>query len=254
MAGLVSNLTRKVRLRLAEDITEVFIGARRPSGMVSLTYVGRPPTSDVPGAVQRALEEFIDECHSAFICYFGAVMGMDNTKDILAQEYERNSPVTIEFSDNDATDLVRTRILGNAAIEMFSSGGRFERLQSRSLVIAIFTEWEAVTRRKLATLLGVKTDDIKSDLLGGWRCLRNWLVHKDGDAEEQYFDAEGGLAGYLGSRRGEPEVTTPQVFKLMDLLSSLLVIVNPDHPDNVEPYFPSAILNHEQRLQPRQPL
>ena len=217
--------------------------------MVSLSYIGRPSASDVAGAVQRALEEFIDECHSVFICYFGAVMGMDNTKDILAQEYEGNTPVTIELSDNDATDLVRTRILGNEAIEMFSSGGRFERLQARSLVISIFTEWEAVTRRKLATLLGVKADDVKSDLFGDWRRLRNWLVHKDGDAEKQYFDALGGLAGHLGSRRGEPEVTTPEVFKLMELLSSLVVIVN---PDNVEPYFPSAMLSHEQRFRTHQ--
>ena len=249
MAGLVSNLPRKVRLRLAEENTEVFVGAKRPSGMVSLSYIGRPSASDVAGAVQRALEEFIDECHSVFICYFGAVMGMDNTKDILAQEYEGNTPVTIELSDNDATDLVRTRILGNEAIEMFSSGGRFERLQARSLVISIFTEWEAVTRRKLATLLGVKADDVKSDLFGDWRRLRNWLVHKDGDAEKQYFNALGGLAGHLGSRRGEPEVTTPEVFKLMELLSSLVVIVN---PDNVEPYFPSAMLSHEQRFRTHQ--
>ena len=250
MAGLVSNLPRKVGLGLAEEITEVFIGAKRPSGMVSLTYIGRPPASDVPGAVQRALEEFIDECHSVLICYFWAVVGMANTKDVLAQEYERNAPVTIELSENDATDLVRTRILGNEAIEMFSSGGRFERLQARSLVISIFTEWEAVTRRKLATLLGVKPEDVKSDLLGDWRRLRNWLLHKDGDAEEQYFNAVAGLAGHLGSRRGEPEVTTPEVIKLMELLSSLVVIVN---PDNVEPYFPSAILGQEERFRPRQP-
>ena len=156
MARHVSNLPRKVRLGLAEEITEVFIGANRPSGMVSLTFIGKPPASDVPGAVQRVLEEFIDECHSVLICYFGAVVGMANTKDIITQEYEGNTPVTIELSENDATDLVRTRILGSEAIEMFSSGGRFERLQARSLVISIFTEWEAVTRRKLATLLGVK--------------------------------------------------------------------------------------------------
>ena len=128
------------------------------------------------------LEEFIDECHSVLICYFWAVVGMENTKDILAQEYEGNTPVTIELAENDATDLVRTRILGNEAIEMFSSGGRFERLQARSLVTYVFTEWESVTRRKITTLLGVKSEDVRSDLMGDWRRLRNWLLHKDGDA------------------------------------------------------------------------
>ncbi len=245
MAGLVSNLTRKVGLGLAEEITEVFIGTRRPSGMVSLAYIGRPPAPDVPGAVQRVLEEFIDECHSVFICYFGAVMGMDNTRDIFAQAYEGNTPVTIELSDNDATDLVRTRILGNEAIEMFSSEGRFEKLQARSFVIAIFTEWEAVTRRRLATLLGVKPEDVQSNLMGDWRRLRNWLVHKDGDAEKQYFDAGEGLARHLGSRRGEPEISTSEVFKLIEQLRSLVVIVN---PGNVELYFPSAMFSHEQRF------
>ena len=233
---------------MAEEVTEVFIGARRPTGMVSLNYIGRPPASDVPGAVQRALEEFIDECHSVLICYFGAVMGMDAIKDIFAEAYEGNVLVSIDVSDNDATDLVRTRILGNDATEMFSIGGRFERLQARSLVISIFTEWESVTRRKIATLLGVKADDVKSNVMGDWRHLRNWLLHKDSKAEEQYFNAVGGMAGHLGSQRGEPEVTTAQVFKLMEWLSSLAVIVN---PDNVEPYFPSPILRHEQRFRIR---
>ena len=250
MPRLVSNLPRKVCRGLAEEITEVFIGAKRPSGMVSLTYIGRPLAFDVPGAVQRALEEFIDECHSVLICYFWAVVGMENTKDILAQEYEGNTPVTIELAENDATDLVRTRILGNEAIEMFSSGGRFERLQAKSLVTSVFTEWESVTRRKIATLLGVKSEDVRSDLMGDWRRLRNWLLHKDGDAEEQYFNDVEGMAGHLGSQSGEPEVTTPEVIKLMELLSSLVVIVN---PDNVEPYFPSPMLGHEQRFRPRQP-
>ena len=230
---------------MAEEITEVFIGTRRPSGMVSLAYIGRPPAPDVPGAVQRVLEEFIDECHSFFICYFGAVMGMDNTRDIFAQAYEGNTPVAIELSDNDATDLVRTRILGSEAIEMFSSGDRFEKLQARSFVIAIFTEWEAVTRRRLATFLGVKPEDVQSNLMGDWRRLRNWLVHKDGDAEKQYFDAGEGLARHLGSRRGEPEISTSEVVKLIEQLRSLVVIVN---PGNVEPYFPSEMLGHEQRF------
>ncbi len=245
MALFLSNLPGKVRLGLAEEITEVFIGAKGPSGMVSLTYIGRSLEPDVPGAVQRTLEEFIDECHSFLICYVGAAMGLDNTKDIFAQGYEGNAPVSIEVSENDPTELVRTRILGYEAIEMFSSEGRFEKLQARSLVISIFTEWESVTRRKIATLLGVKTDDVKSDLLGDWRHLRNWILHKDGDAEERYFNAAEGLARHLGSQRGEPEVSTPEVMKLMGLLSSLVVIVN---PGNVEPYFPSPILGYEQRF------
>ena len=250
MARQASNRLRKVRRRVTEEITEIFIGAKRPSGMVSLTYIGGPPEPDVPGAIQRALEEFIDECHSFLICYVGAVMGMDNSKDIFAQAHEGNAPVSIELSENDPTDHVRTRFLGSEAIEMFSSEGRFERLQARFLVISIFTEWESVTRRKIATLLGVKLDDVKSDFLGDLRLLRNWLLHKDGDAEGKYFNSAAGLARHLGSRRGEPEVSTPEVMKLMRLLSSLVVIVN---PHNAEPYFPSPVLGYEQRFGTQQP-
>ena len=61
--------------------------------------------------------------------------------------------------------------------------------------------------------------------MGAWRLLRNWLVHRDGNAEEQYFRKAEALARLLDSRPGDPEITTQGVLLLMERLHSLTVIV-----------------------------
>ena len=211
---------------MTEEVFEDLIVARIASGNVSLAYAGKPLEPGVLGAVQRVLEEFIDECHSLQVCYFGAVMGMDNIKQMLDHVQEGTTPESIGFSLNDFTGPLRPVDLGNKYNEIFSIEGTFQRLQARSLVISIFVEWESATRRRLATLLGVKPDDVNADLMGNWRRLRNWLLHKDGEAEQQYFHAAAGLAQYLEPCPGVPEVSASDVVKLMGLLSSLEIKVS----------------------------
>ena len=70
------------------------------------------------------------------------------------------------------------------------------------------------------------------------------MVHRDSDAEEQYFRRSDALARLLDSRPGAPEITTQGVLLLMERLRSLTVIVN---PDKLEPFVQFSDLSAEQR-------
>ena len=122
----------------------------------------------------------------------------------------------------------------------------------KSLVISIFAHWDSVTRPRVASLLELgETEDVESELMGAWRLLRNWLVHRDGNAEKQYFRRAEALTRLLSSRPEEPEITTQGVLLLMDRLQSLMVIVN---PDNVEPMIQFPDLSAEERAKLHQGL
>ena len=89
--------------------------------------------------------------------------------------------------------------------------------------------WEEFVRPTIAKALGVKLDDVKSDLMGEWRHLRNWLVHPVEDTEQAYFKNAKILAGVAGDLRpGNPEVKADMVFPMMGYLNSLHVTVNPN--------------------------
>ena len=200
---------------------------------------------DVVLAIQRELEQFVDECHLTIICYVGAIKSREATQGLLAKVFEDNEPVSITIALSERSTRVQTSVRGEDAAKLFSSEGKFDQLQAKSLVMSIFTHWDSVTRPKIASLLGVrKKEDVESELMGQWRLLRNWLVHRDGDAEEQYFRKADALAQLLDSRHGEPAITPGGVLALIKRLRSLAVIVN---PDKLEPFVQFSDLSAEQQ-------
>lgn len=237
-------------------LSEQFIVAQRPSGSVFMRCIGIGSLGpDIVSAIQEELEQFVDECHSVFICYVSAIKSMEATHGRLHKIFEDEEPVSIAtVLVNGSTRVVRTSVLGGEATALFSSEGKFEQLQAKALVMSIFTHWDSVTRPKVASLLdATETEEVESELMGAWRLLRNWLVHRSGRAEEQYFDKAEALAGLLNSRPAEPEITTQGVLLLMERLQSLTVIVN---PDKMEPIVQFPDLSAEQRaklLQSRGP-
>ena len=201
---------------------------------------------DVVSAIQGELEQFVDECHSLFICHVSAIKSMEATQGLLTKVFEDNEPVSMTtVLGNGSTRVIRTGVLGGEAAKLFSSKGKFERLQAKSLVMSIFSHWDSVTRPRIASLLDVrKKEDVESELMGQWRLVRNWLVHRDSDAEEQYFRRADAMARLLDSRPGVPEITAQGVLLLMDRLRALAVIVN---PDKQEPFIQFPDLSAEQR-------
>ena len=183
----------------------------------------------IASGIRSDLEEFVDECHSIFICHISAVKGMEATQGHLTEILQDNQPVNITASLGDNQPrVISTGILGREATALFSSEGKFQELQAMSFVVSIFAHWEHVIRPMLACQLGVNYKKVESNLMGDWRGLRNWLIHRGAkDAEDDYFGKAKELPCLLDSRRGEPRVTTREVLLLMERLRVLTVIVNP---------------------------
>ena len=147
---------------------------------------------------------------------------------------ENEEPVQIVAVASDGTkQTLTTSVLPGEAAELFNSEGQFEKLQSKALVTAIFTQWENVTRPAIASLLHLDSPIVvRSELMHQWRLLRNWLVHGGNTGvEKQYFEGASEMVELLGSQRGQPEITAVGVTKLMRKLQSLAVMVNPDNED-----------------------
>ena len=68
---------------------------------------------------------------------------------------------------------------------------------------------------------------VKADLMGEWRLLRNWIIHRSRDAEDDFFERAKSLATALGLQRGNPSLTADNVLNLMARLNNMRIEVNP---------------------------
>ena len=140
---------------------------------------------------------------------------------------------TISGSYGDrAARTIWARLPAGQVLDAFSQDGEFERLYAKSFVVFSYQMWEDIARPRIARAFGVSHNDVRSDLIGEWRYLRNWLVHPDDHTEQAYFENSKILAVILGDLRpGHPEMKADMVFPLMGYLNSLHVIVNPESLD-----------------------
>ena len=61
-------------------------------------------------------------------------------------------------------------------LDSFQNGG-FQNLIAKSFMTAIYAEWDELYRFRIAEELGVQRNDVKSDLMGDLRLIRNYIVH-----------------------------------------------------------------------------
>ena len=116
----------------------------------------------------------------------------------------------------------------DSVIEAFTEAGEFERLYAKAFVVFTYQVWEEVTRPKIAAALKVKKPDhIAAELMGDWRHLRNWLVHRTKNAESDFLRKAKTLPQILNLQPGDPGLTANGVATLMQHLNHMQVDVNP---------------------------
>ena len=105
-------------------------------------------------------------------------------------------------------------------------------MPAKAFVVFAYQRWEEFARPRIAEALGTRHADVKCDLMGEWRHLRNWLVHPDEKTEHAYFKNADLLAKIPASPRpGRPEISSGMVVFMMGYLNSLHAVVNPDGLD-----------------------
>ena len=132
------------------------------------------------------------------------------------------------FRPDGRDESVLARLPVEKVIEAFANAGAFERLYAKAFVVFTFQIWEEVARPGIAVALKVKPNHVQADLIGEWRRLRNWLVHRNKDAEDEFFGNAVKLPGLLELRREDPGLTAGMVYVLMRELNRMQVDVNPE--------------------------
>ena len=98
--------------------------------------------------------------------------------------------VYASYEDPTQPDVIHNRIIrATDYIAANSKGGSNEQQYSQALLVFLFTFWEEETRPRLAASRGVELQEIRSDIIGDLRILRNVILHSKGVIRsEKYKD------------------------------------------------------------------
>ena len=200
---------------------------------MTLRCAGVPPiTEQSNDEIKSVMERFSADCQMMLV-WFSAVLGSQQAmRSHLAGIAEHDEPFTINsYRPDGRPESVLASVPVANVVAAFEQAGKFERLYARAFVVFVYQTWEHVIRPSLAAALQVaNVNEIRSDLMGELRCLRNWLIHPiaNSDAEAEFFAKAPELQRTLGMMRGDPSLTAAQVGMLMQYLNNMQVDVGVD--------------------------
>jgi hypothetical protein len=141
------------------------------------------------------LKEFIDFVNLQVGVYMNSIAGFSGAKIEMERQMARvlraqslkkdnrgDSVITYQsFEDPLSPDVVHSRIVtAKDFIKENSPGGINQRQLSYSVIVFIFTYWEDEIRPRLAAAADVEIMDVKSEIMGDLRCIRNSILHTKG--------------------------------------------------------------------------
>lgn len=201
-----------------------------PGGMLTLRYTGiSDVTRDAQQEIQAVMQQFSADCQMMLV-WFAGILGSQQAMQRHVQEVaERDEPFSIDtYRQDGRVESVLARVPVEKVLDAFSGAGEFERLYAKAFVVFTYQIWEEVARPEIAASLRVgDPSHVRAELMGEWRRLRNWLVHRTENTGRDFFEKATTLARLLGMQRNEPWLTADKVFALMQLLNRMQVDVNP---------------------------
>lgn len=141
------------------------------------------------------VKEFIDFVNLQVGVYMNSIAGFSGAKIEMERQVARvlraqsrkkdargNQVITHQsFEDARSPDVIHSRIVtAESFIQENSPCGINQRQLSYSVIVFIFTYWEDEIRPRLAEAEGVATKDVKSEIMGDLRCIRNSILHTKG--------------------------------------------------------------------------
>ena len=148
--------------------------------------------SDCPVTVDEILREFIGFTNQQVGVYMDALAGFEGHHTrVERQVFRGNRPgstrigkdgipeVTwVSYEDPSKPDIIHNRIVRtDEYLRANAKGGSNEQQHSRAILVFLFTYWEDEIRPRLAIAMDVPVNDIKSDMMGDLRILRNAILH-----------------------------------------------------------------------------
>ena len=213
-----------------ETLTTTLLQIGWPGGTLTLRCIGIPKISEEAKAeIKNTMQQFSSDCQMMLL-WFAAILGsQDAMRNHLNHIAEQDEPFTINtYRPDGKVNSVLASVPVDSVIAAFTEAGDFERLYAKAFVVFTYQIWEEVARPKIATMLKVeKPDHITADLMGDWRYLRNWLVHRTKTAESDFFGKAKTLPQILNMQPDNPSLTANGVATLMRHLNHMQVDVNP---------------------------
>ena len=239
-----------------EALTTTLLQIGWPSGTLTLRCIGIPKIGEQEKAeIQNTMQQFSSDCQMMLI-WFAAILGSQNAmRNHLNQIAEQDEPFTINtYRPDGRVHSVLARVPVDSVIEAFSETGEFEHLYAKAFVVFTYQTWEEVARPKIAKALKVeKPDHITADLMGDWRHLRNWLLHRTKTTESDFFTKAKTLPQILDMQPGNPSLTANGITTLMQHLNHMQVDVNPRSLDfglTIAPVDASMIAGLARKMEP----
>ena len=181
------------------------------AGTLHVQYVGLPEVSEsAVGKVGETMWRFAADCQVMVVLHAGVLGSRRLIQSQLGGNTEREKPFAVTTNDRDGNVAsVWAWLPRGMVFDAFSAGGEFEQTFAKAFVVFAYQRWEEFARPTIAEALGTRHADVRSDVMGEWRHLRNWLVHPDEKTEKAYFRNADLLAKTPGSPGPESPRSTP---------------------------------------------
>lgn len=142
--------------------------------------------------IEKVIREYIDFVNEQVGMYMDALAGFSgHYTRVERQIFRENRPqhthigkngipetVWASYEDPTKPDIIHNRIIRSTDyLAANRKGGSNEQQHSRAILVFLFSYWEEEIRPRLATLLNVDVNEIKSDIMGDLRILRNAVLH-----------------------------------------------------------------------------
>ena len=226
-----------------------------PGGMLTLMYTGVPRVSDESNdEIASAMRMLSRDCQMMTTWFLGIMASRRAMREHLDRLASRGEPLRITTLRPDGREAaVLAEMPAEEVTKSIADAGDFERLYANSFVVSTFHLWEETIRLKIADAMKVDPCHVKADLMGEWRLLRNWIIHRSKDAEDDFFKRAQTLANALGLKRGNLSLTVNNILHLVQRLNNMTIEVNPHSLEMglaLEPVSPEIIADVARSLEP----
>ena len=194
---------------------------------VCLAHPSGAFSADAVAKAIVVLEEFRAECQKAYFAFNGTANGRFEKaisyEKVLTNRKAQYS-VGSAFPDGEqrpGESTIATLTQGEL-LDSLVEGGDFEDRQNRAFVVMLYHRWDEWYRYRIGQALGVPKCDIRSDLMGEVRLLRNLIVHENGVVPNGFSAPllsliwDGIATGYL-------TITDRMVHALMEQINAIRV-------------------------------
>jgi hypothetical protein len=133
------------------------------------------------------LSNFQKRCHEYYTCFAFATMGLQNIADQFRPRIIESQDQSLFIgSGHPSENKTQSRIRLKEAVMYSEKDGVFSDTLAKSMIIAIYTEWDETFRQKIGAEVGVESKHVMCDLMGDLRFIRHWLVHNKSIVDKNY--------------------------------------------------------------------